>query len=152
MTHSTIALHPASCTSCMLCVRECPDWCITVQAHTEPDPDAPAYSNSRRQATKNVLDQFTIDFGQCMWCGICIDVCPFDALFWSDSPNRRTTKWSTKEITSGSSCIELRNLDQIHSAVAELLANHLDSFQSREVLHPELESLRSLGLHRELAC
>ena len=86
MTHSTIALHQASCTSCMLCVRECPDWCITVQAHTEPDPDAPAYSNSRRQATKNVLDQFTIDFGQCMWCGICIDVCPFDALFWSDSP------------------------------------------------------------------
>lgn len=86
MNHSTIALHPASCTSCMLCVRECPDWCITVQAHSEPDPDAPAYSNSRRQATKNVLDQFTIDFGQCMWCGICIDVCPFDALFWSDSP------------------------------------------------------------------
>jgi NADH-quinone oxidoreductase subunit I len=76
MNHSTIALHPASCTSCMLCVRECPDWCITVQAHSEPDPDAPAYSNSRRQATKNVLDQFTIDFGQCMWCGICIDVCP----------------------------------------------------------------------------
>jgi ferredoxin len=29
--------------------------------------------------------QFTIDFGQCMWCGICIDVCPFDALYWADT-------------------------------------------------------------------
>ena len=69
----------------MLCVRECPDWCITIDAHNETDPDAPTYSNSRRESTKNVLDSFTIDFGQCMWCGICIDVCPFDALFWSDA-------------------------------------------------------------------
>ena len=85
-SHSTIALHPASCTSCMLCVRECPDWCITIEAHSEPDPDAPQYSNARRPSMKNVLDEFTIDFGQCMWCGICIEVCPFDALFWSDTP------------------------------------------------------------------
>jgi len=84
--HSTIALHPGSCTSCMLCVRECPDWCISIEAHSEPDPDAPAYSNARRQSMKNVLDTFTIDFGQCMWCGICIEVCPFDALFWSENP------------------------------------------------------------------
>ncbi len=83
--HATIALHPASCTSCMLCVRECPDWCITVDAHSEPDEDAPQYSNARRQSMKNVLDEFTIDFGKCMWCGICIDVCPFDALFWSST-------------------------------------------------------------------
>ena len=86
MRHASIALHPASCTSCMLCVRECPDWCITVDAHTEPDADAPGYSNSRRPSTKKVLDSFTIDFGSCMWCGICIEVCPFDALFWSADP------------------------------------------------------------------
>ena len=85
MRHASIALHPASCTSCMLCVRECPDWCITVDAHTEPDADAPGYSNSRRPSTKKVLDSFTIDFGSCMWCGICIEVCPFDALEWSPS-------------------------------------------------------------------
>ena len=81
--HASIALHPSSCTSCMLCVRECPDWCIDIEAHTEPDPDAPQYSNARRPALKNVLDSFTIDFSHCMWCGICIEVCPFDALYWS---------------------------------------------------------------------
>ena len=83
MRHASIALHSASCTSCMLCVRECPDWCITVTAHTEDDPNAPGYSNARRPSQTKVLDSFSIDFGHCMWCGICVEVCPFDALFWS---------------------------------------------------------------------
>jgi NADH-quinone oxidoreductase subunit I len=30
-----------------------------------------------------VLDRFAIDFSLCMYCGICIEVCPYDALFWS---------------------------------------------------------------------
>jgi NADH-quinone oxidoreductase subunit I len=30
-----------------------------------------------------VLDRFAVDFSLCMYCGICIEVCPFDALFWS---------------------------------------------------------------------
>ena len=34
-------------------------------------------------AQRNVLDRFAIDFSLCMYCGICIEVCPFDALFWS---------------------------------------------------------------------
>ena len=58
MRHASIALHAASCTSCMLCVRECPDWCITVEAHAEADPTAPAYSNARRQSTTKVLHSF----------------------------------------------------------------------------------------------
>jgi len=85
MKHKSIALHPTSCTSCMLCVRECPDWCISIEAHSEADLTAPDYSNARRQSTKNVLDKFSINFGDCMWCGICIEVCPFDALFWSEA-------------------------------------------------------------------
>jgi NADH-quinone oxidoreductase subunit I len=32
---------------------------------------------------RNVLDRFAIDFSLCMYCGICIEACPYDALFWS---------------------------------------------------------------------
>lgn len=104
--HASIALHPSSCTSCMLCVRECPDWCIEIEAHSEPDLQAPQYSNARRPAMKNVLDSFTIDFSQCMWCGICIDVCPFDALYWS-----------SQEITAG------KNKAQVIYGIDELAAS-----------------------------
>lgn len=65
----------------MLCVRECPTWCISIQAHQELEqPDA------RRPRINNVLDSFTLDWGLCMFCGICVDVCPFDALHWDSSP------------------------------------------------------------------
>jgi formate hydrogenlyase subunit 6/NADH:ubiquinone oxidoreductase subunit I len=32
------------------------------------------------------LDEFSIDFGLCMYCGICVEVCPFDALAWVPAP------------------------------------------------------------------
>ena len=91
-SRGVIALLEENCTSCMLCARECPDWCIFIESHTEPvapaAPAAPAARAARaasgpRERTRNQLDRFAIDFSLCMYCGICIEVCPFDALFWS---------------------------------------------------------------------
>jgi NADH-quinone oxidoreductase subunit I len=76
---SSIGLLEENCTVCMLCVRECPDWCITIEAHKEER--TPPTGGRPRQT--NQLDAFTIDFGLCLYCGICVDVCPFDALFWA---------------------------------------------------------------------
>lgn len=75
-----IALFEENCTVCMLCARECPDWCIYIDSHKET---APPTAPGGRERSRNVLDRFAIDFALCMYCGICIDVCPFDALFWS---------------------------------------------------------------------
>ena len=72
-----IALIPEACTSCMLCVRECPTWCIEIDSHPEQVNEQGA-----RPRTVNALDDFRIDYGLCMYCGICIEVCPFDALEW----------------------------------------------------------------------
>jgi NADH-quinone oxidoreductase subunit I len=74
------ALHPENCTACMLCVRECPDWCIYIEAHKTLAP--PRRAGGRPRAV-NALDRFDIDYSLCMYCGICVEVCPFDALFWS---------------------------------------------------------------------
>ena len=78
-SRGVIALLEENCTSCMLCARECPDWCIFIDSHKET-VEPPGGGRSRQV---NVLDRFAIDFALCMYCGICVEVCPFDALFWS---------------------------------------------------------------------
>jgi NADH-quinone oxidoreductase subunit I len=75
-----IALDTEACTVCMLCARECPDWCIYIEGHKEEQPPSKPGGRPRSRAT---LDRFDIDFALCMYCGICVEVCPFDALFWS---------------------------------------------------------------------
>ncbi len=78
-TRGVIALMQENCTVCYKCSRECPDWCIYIDAHKESHDPA---SGGKARSTK-VLDRFAIDYALCMYCGICVEVCPFDALFWS---------------------------------------------------------------------
>ena len=75
-----IALKEENCTVCMLCARSCPDWCIYIEGHKEKRPPR---REGGRDRTVSVLDRFDIDYALCMYCGICVEVCPFDALFWS---------------------------------------------------------------------
>jgi NADH-quinone oxidoreductase subunit I len=78
-TRGVIALKEANCTVCYKCSRECPDWCIYIDAHKETHEPA----GGGRARSAKILDRFAIDFALCMYCGICVEVCPFDALFWS---------------------------------------------------------------------
>ncbi|HBX76454.1 MAG TPA: NADH-quinone oxidoreductase subunit I [Acidimicrobiaceae bacterium] len=75
-----ISLQEDNCTSCMLCARECPDWCIYIEAHKTLAPPRRAGGKPR---SVNTLDRFDIDYSLCMYCGICVEVCPFEALYWS---------------------------------------------------------------------
>ena len=79
-TRGVIALFEENCTVCMLCARECPAWCIYIDSHKET---VPPVEEGGRERSRNVLDRFAIDFSLCMYCSICVDVCPFDALFWT---------------------------------------------------------------------
>lgn len=76
--HGVLALDASTCTSCLICVRECPTWCIDLTSRTEEVVE----EGARRPRTVNVLESFTIDFGLCMYCGICVEACPFDCLSW----------------------------------------------------------------------
>jgi NADH-quinone oxidoreductase subunit I len=92
-SRGVIALFEENCTVCMLCARECPDWCIYIDSHKETLP-APEGGKPR---VRNVLDRFAIDFALCMYCGICIEACPFDALFWS--PEFEYAEYDIAELT-----------------------------------------------------
>ena len=78
-TRGVIALKQENCTVCYKCSRECPDWCIYIDAHKEQHDPA----GGGRARSAKILDRFAIDYALCMYCGICVEVCPFDALFWS---------------------------------------------------------------------
>ena len=78
---------------CDVFARECPDWCIYIDSHKE------SFEVRARPGPveRNVLDRFAIDFALCMYCGICIEVCPFDALFWS--PEFEYSEYDIHELT-----------------------------------------------------
>lgn len=78
MNHGSIVLIEDRCTSCMICARECPTWCIRLTSHQELSVPAPG----ARPRTHNVLDEFSLDWALCMYCGVCIEQCPTDALAW----------------------------------------------------------------------
>ena len=81
-SHGRIELIASACTSCLICVRECPTWCISLDSHTEQVSE----EGARRPKTVNILERFEIDWGLCMYCGVCVEVCPFDALAWRSAP------------------------------------------------------------------
>lgn len=55
------------CTGCSTCAQACPDGCILVQ--TSP----------REDGSLNI-DRYEIDFRICMYCGLCTEACPYQAI------------------------------------------------------------------------
>ena len=62
------------CTGCMVCIRDCPTQCMSA---TMKDNPLFAEDKSRR---RKIIDVFEINLGRCILCGICVDVCNFDAI------------------------------------------------------------------------
>ena len=62
------------CTGCMVCVRACPTQCMSAQMTDNPKFEA---NESRR---RKIIEEFEINLGRCILCGICVDVCNFDAI------------------------------------------------------------------------
>jgi formate hydrogenlyase subunit 6/NADH:ubiquinone oxidoreductase subunit I len=60
------------CTGCASCAKFCPLGIIKI----ETSPSATLESEGEVYN----IDVFDIDIGRCMFCGICVEVCPYDAL------------------------------------------------------------------------
>jgi NADH-quinone oxidoreductase subunit I len=68
------AVNEPFCTGCQVCARYCPTNAIFVTM--EDNPLHRAGESPRRK----IVDQFYLDFGRCIQCKICVDVCNFDAI------------------------------------------------------------------------
>ena len=62
------------CTGCMVCIRDCPTQCMSAKMKDNPLNEE---GTSRR---RKIVEEFEINLGRCILCGICVDVCNFDAI------------------------------------------------------------------------
>lgn len=70
-----LQLKREKCTACMICSNFCPNYCIEVKYELGEDK-------------KRKLQSYTVDMGRCMYCGLCIEVCPFGANYWDQDYER----------------------------------------------------------------
>jgi NADH-quinone oxidoreductase subunit I len=62
------------CTGCMVCVRYCPTNCMTAVMKDNP------LHTEGKSTRRKIVESFEINLGRCIVCGICVDVCNFDAI------------------------------------------------------------------------
>ncbi|MCH8893857.1 MAG: 4Fe-4S binding protein [Chloroflexi bacterium] len=62
------------CTSCMVCIRQCPTQCMSSTMMDNP------LHEEGKSSRRKIVDSFEINLNRCILCGICVEVCNFDAI------------------------------------------------------------------------
>jgi len=59
------------CTGCCTCAKSCPQGVIEIVTSTNIENN------------KYVVEKYQVDTGYCIQCGLCVESCPYEALFFS---------------------------------------------------------------------
>ena len=90
------------CTGCHACERACPVECMTVTMK-----DNPLHADDKSKRRK-IVDEFWIDYGRCMRCNICVEVCNFEAIAMNNT-------WAGHELSKFDRNELVLDLDQLLS-------------------------------------
>ncbi len=77
------------CTGCATCAKSCPHGIIQIKT-------------SKNGENKYIVDRIEFDTGRCMFCGLCVEACPYNALYMGRSYEQarysRRLLWADKEM------------------------------------------------------
>lgn len=62
------------CIGCQVCARNCPTECIKVTLKDNPK------HKEGKSPRRKIVDVFELDYGACIVCGICVEVCNPEAI------------------------------------------------------------------------
>lgn len=65
------------CTGCMVCIRNCPTLCMSATMTDNP------LQQEGKSHRRKIVESFEINLNRCILCGICVEVCNFDAIVMS---------------------------------------------------------------------
>lgn len=88
------------CTGCLTCARTCPQGVIHIET-------------SQGKENNYVVDRFEMDAGYCIFCGLCVESCPFAALFMDYGYER--AKYRRQELVLAKEDLRLVEGKQISS-------------------------------------
>jgi len=72
------------CTACELCARACPVECITIGWDKVDRKTARPEDVGNDTRTGRALRLYNLDASLCLYCGLCAEACPYEALAMSD--------------------------------------------------------------------
>ncbi len=67
-------LHMDKCTGCQLCAIACDGVAVAIEMQQ--------VKKGKPQNKKDIWP--AVDYGRCVFCGLCVDACPFDALYMTN--------------------------------------------------------------------
>ena len=91
-----LAVESPSCIADHLCERVCPINCIQIEDVRGPKVIAPnRFKGGKDMPKSRHLTRFDIHIGRCMYCGLCVDMCPTGAIHFTKEFAGSSTDYST---------------------------------------------------------
>jgi formate hydrogenlyase subunit 6/NADH:ubiquinone oxidoreductase subunit I len=90
------------CTGCCTCAKSCPQGVIEI------------VTSDNIENNKYVVEKYQVDTGYCIQCGLCVESCPYEALFFST--NYECAKYRRSELIQNKEDMMLESGNKQRSA------------------------------------